>query len=59
MPLIRCTKNGKPCYKFGKNGYPYPYKKNDPRSREEAKAQAYIQGKAIEASKNLISNRFT
>lgn len=43
MPVMRCQKNGKPGYKWGKTGTCY--------TGRGAKAKARRQGRAIEASK--------
>jgi hypothetical protein len=51
MPLQRVIIKGIWHYRFGETGYPYPYKVNNNQSRNEAKAMALRQGRAIEASK--------
>ncbi len=51
MPLMRATKNGKPCYKWGDSGKCYPYTAGDEGSRGRAKQKALRQGRAIEAAK--------
>lgn len=43
MPIMRCTKNGKDGWKYGKDGKCYTGK--------DAKEKAIKQGKAIKASK--------
>lgn len=51
MPVQRTTKDGKPAFKYGKEGKAYTYNPNDEDSRERAKAKAIKQGQAIEISK--------
>ena len=52
MPVMRCTENGKPGYKWGKEGNAcFTYTGGDASSRERAKKKAEEQGRAIEASK--------
>ena len=51
MPLMRATKNGKPCYRFGEVGKCYAYTAGDAASRGRAWAKALRQGRAIERSK--------
>lgn len=50
MPLMRCTKNGKPAYKWGESGKPYTYTPGNEASRERAKNKAIRQGRAIKAN---------
>lgn len=52
MPLKRCTKDGKPGYKWGDSGKCYPYTPGDEESRKRAKEKAKKQGRAIEREKN-------
>ena len=47
MPLMRCRKNGKPGYKFGKGGKCYPYTPGNAASRKAARAKAMKQAVAI------------
>jgi hypothetical protein len=47
MPVMRCRKNGKPGYKWGKKGTCYPYTPGDPASRRAARRKAMAQGQAI------------
>lgn len=47
MPVMQCTIDGKPGYKWGPQGKCYPYKKGDANSRAKAKAKAVKQGIAI------------
>ncbi len=44
MPVMRCTIDGKPGYKWGESGTCYP--------GEDGKEKAIKQGQAIEASKS-------
>jgi len=50
MPVMRCQKNGKPGFKWGKNGKCYTYTPGDAASRERAKKKALAQGRAIKAN---------
>jgi hypothetical protein len=50
MPARKCTKNGKPGYKWGKEGACYPYTPGDKASRDAAYSKAVKQGQAIKAS---------
>lgn len=50
MPLMRCSKNGKPGYKWGESGKCYTYETGNAASREAAKAMAKRQARAIYAS---------
>jgi len=52
MPVKRCSKNGKPGYKWGDSGVCYTYTSGNKNSRERAKKKALKQGRAVEASKN-------
>jgi len=52
MPIIKSTKNGKPCYKWGKSGKCYTYQPNNKESRERAKQKALKQGQAIKSKEN-------
>jgi len=47
MPLMRTTVNGKPAYKYGATGKPYPYKAGSAASREAAKKKAIQQALAV------------
>jgi len=47
MPVQRCTKNGKPGYRYGATGKCYTYKPGDKESRERARKKAIQQGLAI------------
>lgn len=49
MPVKRCTKDGKPGYKWGDEGKCYSYTSGNKESRERAKKKAAEQGRAIEA----------
>ena len=51
MPVERCSKDGKPGYRWGKQGTCYTYTSGDKASRERAKAKATKQGRAIEVNK--------
>jgi hypothetical protein len=52
MPIMPCSKDGRPGFKYGKNGKCYPYNKGDEKSMANAKKRASDQGRAIEASKH-------
>lgn len=47
MPIIDCTSDGKPGYKFGEEGFCYTYTPGSEESRKAAKHKAYLQGVAI------------
>lgn len=47
MPRQRCTKNGKPGYRYGRYGTCYTYTPGNKTSRNRAKRKAEIQGSAI------------
>ena len=49
MPVKKCTKDGKPGYKYGDEGYCYTYASGNEKSRKSAKQKAHLQGSAIEA----------
>jgi hypothetical protein len=49
MPVMACTLEGKPGYKYGDSGKCYTYSPGDEPGRKEAKRKAHIQGAAIEA----------
>ncbi len=48
MPIQVCSKDGKPGYKYGENGFCYTYPAGDEAARKEAKQKAVMQGVAIE-----------
>ena len=50
MPVQQCTRNGKPGYKWGEQGYCYTYTPGSDRSKRRAKQKATEQGRAIKAS---------
>ena len=54
-PLVRCTSDGSPGFKYGDSGKCYVYKKGDKASIRRAKRKARLQGTAIEATKILNS----
>lgn len=54
MPIERVVKDGKPGYRWGKNGKTYTYTPGDEEGRKRAKSKAEKQGRAIEATKNEI-----
>lgn len=55
MPIKECQDNGKPGYKWGKEGNAcYTYNPNDKTSRENARRKAVKQGVAISISKGDI-----
>lgn len=47
MPLQKVTVDGKPCWRYGDSGKPYPYDPNDPESEKGAKKKAIDQGLAM------------
>lgn len=51
MPIMKCTKNGKPGFKWGESGYCYTYKPDNKSSMTAAKEKALEQAAAIYASK--------
>src|SRR5436190_24133833 len=48
MPIEACTLNGKPGWRWGKQGRCYTYRPNSEASSNEAKRRAHVQGYAIE-----------
>lgn len=52
MPVEQCQANGKPGYRWGKEGACYTYTEGSERSRERARGKAERQGRAIEANKH-------
>jgi len=50
MPIKKCTKDGKPGFKFGDSGFCYIFTPNNPTSRLKARKKAEKQGRAIEAN---------
>jgi len=50
MPVMKCTVNGRPGWKWGQSGKCYTYTPHNKKSREQAKAKAAKQGRAIHAS---------
>ena len=50
MPIMSCTKNGKPGFKFGTEGYCYTY--SDEASRKRAIEKAKKQGRAIKRNQS-------
>lgn len=50
MPVVVCTREGRPGYKYGQKGYCYTYTRGDEKGRKKAKQKAYLQGAAIEAN---------
>lgn len=50
MPRKRCTKNGKPGWKYGDSGHCYTYTKGDKDSEGLAIKRAEIQGSRIRHS---------
>jgi hypothetical protein len=51
MPIMDCTKDKKPGFKYGDAGECYTYNPEDERSKTMARAMARKQGQAIEHSK--------
>jgi hypothetical protein len=52
MPIIRSTKDGKPCFKVKNVDTCYPFTKGNKASEARARAKAQKQLAAVEASKN-------
>lgn len=50
MPIEACSVDGKPGYRWGKNGKCYTYTPGDTRSRVAARLRAEMQARAIKAS---------
>ena len=50
MPVQKCSKNGKPGYKWGNSGKCYTYTANDASSKAAARKKASMQGAAARAS---------
>jgi len=48
MPVQECTKDGKPGYKAGPEGFCYTYGAGNESDRNEAKRKAHLQLAAIE-----------
>lgn len=53
MPVIHCTVNGKPGYKYGQKGHCYTYARGNKQSQSSARAKAAAQGRAIKRSQNI------
>ena len=51
MPIIRSTKDGKPCFKVKNVDTCYPFTKGNKASEGRARAKAQKQMAAVEASK--------
>lgn len=51
MPIKKCTKDGKPGFKWGDEGKCYTYTSNDPESRRRARQLAEQQMRAIQANR--------
>ncbi len=43
MPIMRCSKNGKPGWKWGKNGKCYTYSKGSKKGSRSARQKAHLQ----------------
>jgi len=52
MPIMHCTVDGKPGYKYGSSGHCYTYTKGDKSSQSKARAKAAAQGRAIKQSQS-------
>jgi hypothetical protein len=50
MPVMRCSEESRPGFRWGSEGKCYTYAPGDPASRERARRQAERQGRAVEAS---------
>jgi hypothetical protein len=48
MPVQECTKDGRPGYQYGGEGFCYTYTPGNEAERREAERKAYLQGVAIE-----------
>ncbi len=48
MPVETCTKNKKPGFRWGKQGFCYTYTPSNAAGKERARRQAAAQGRAIE-----------
>lgn len=48
MPIQDCTKDGKPGYQYGDEGFCYTYTPGNEASQVAAKRKAIMQGAAIE-----------
>jgi hypothetical protein len=51
MPVMSCSSEGKPGYKYGDTGYCYTFRHGDMKSEKDAYDKAVSQGRAIELSK--------
>lgn len=51
MPVMSCTSDGKPGFKYGESGKCYTYTNGDKRGTDLARAKANKQGRAIEANR--------
>jgi hypothetical protein len=51
MPVMECSLDGKPGWKYGPSGHCYTYPEGDDKSSNEAKQKAYLQGAAITGGK--------
>ena len=58
MPLHQGTQKGKPYYRWGETGATYFYVRGNKRSREQAKAKAMRQARAIEWAKAQKRNYY-
>jgi hypothetical protein len=52
MPVMHCTIDGKPGYKFGSSGHCYTYTKGDDAGKEKAREKAAAKGRAVKSSKS-------
>ena len=50
MPVMQCTEEGKPGWKFGESGKCYTYTENDKQSEATAKLRAAKQGAAEQSN---------
>lgn len=50
MPVIKCSENGKPGYKWGSSGKCYTYTSGDEEGSKRAKTKAGKQGQAAHAA---------
>jgi hypothetical protein len=50
MPVERCRKNGRPGFRWGKEGKCFTYTAGDKTSRERARRKAEAQGRAIKGN---------
>lgn len=57
MPMQRCSKGGKPGFRWGNEGVCYTYDPKSEASRNTAKRKAFNQGIAIEGSPDAAAKK--